>query len=408
MTTFTTIPDSDLDQDSPLKQSVARALRDNPIAISEGDASATHKYSINALDLGQFSSSGILAAVDDTFLNITLPAGSLFPMIHSTTVAGTTSNLPIIIGHDIDANDPDQPRFGFLVSGTGAGSFNWDVDVEYIIDDLPQFGWTPLSDTILSAFEDTTSDIMLGLGDNPAAIAHGADNAPGISREALATNTASIAGNIDKGAPGLGGTTTIVDISLNRGAFFPRIFSSFDFGGTVLPSVHPSTSDGLSGASPRFSLVHRPAVGPPAVVSYAVDYRYMDTVTVSNSFTQITSIDFGPDAIGKDFNMEKLRDNPLAIADGAIGAPNVRRRGLKTATASLAGNFASATPAFINLQPYALFPMIHTLLGSGSVPTLMSGLLINSGDPDAPGFSLSRLGGNEGFSFDVDYRYIIA
>lgn len=37
MTTYTTIPDADIDQDSPVTQPLMSALRDNPIAIGEGD-----------------------------------------------------------------------------------------------------------------------------------------------------------------------------------------------------------------------------------------------------------------------------------------------------------------------------------------------------------------------------------
>lgn len=40
MTTYTTIPDADIDQDSPVTQPLVTALRDNPIAIAEGAAGA--------------------------------------------------------------------------------------------------------------------------------------------------------------------------------------------------------------------------------------------------------------------------------------------------------------------------------------------------------------------------------
>jgi len=40
MTTYTTIPDGDIDQDSPVTQPLMTALRDNVLAIQEGDASA--------------------------------------------------------------------------------------------------------------------------------------------------------------------------------------------------------------------------------------------------------------------------------------------------------------------------------------------------------------------------------
>lgn len=40
MTTYTTIPNSDIDQDSPVTQPLMTALRDNPIAITEGASGA--------------------------------------------------------------------------------------------------------------------------------------------------------------------------------------------------------------------------------------------------------------------------------------------------------------------------------------------------------------------------------
>jgi hypothetical protein len=39
MTSYTAIPNGDIDQDSPITQPLMTALRDNPIAIAEGDAS---------------------------------------------------------------------------------------------------------------------------------------------------------------------------------------------------------------------------------------------------------------------------------------------------------------------------------------------------------------------------------
>jgi len=40
MTTYTAIPNSDVDQDSPVTQTLVTLLRDNPIAISEGSTGA--------------------------------------------------------------------------------------------------------------------------------------------------------------------------------------------------------------------------------------------------------------------------------------------------------------------------------------------------------------------------------
>lgn len=40
MTSYTAIPNGDIDQDSPITQPLMTALRDNPLAIAEGDATA--------------------------------------------------------------------------------------------------------------------------------------------------------------------------------------------------------------------------------------------------------------------------------------------------------------------------------------------------------------------------------
>jgi len=40
LTTYTTIANGDIDQDSPVTQPLMTALRDNPLAIAEGDATA--------------------------------------------------------------------------------------------------------------------------------------------------------------------------------------------------------------------------------------------------------------------------------------------------------------------------------------------------------------------------------
>jgi hypothetical protein len=53
VTTFTTLSDTTVAQDKPLTQSVARALRDNPLAIQEGDASAP-KVALKAVNIKRF------------------------------------------------------------------------------------------------------------------------------------------------------------------------------------------------------------------------------------------------------------------------------------------------------------------------------------------------------------------
>jgi len=57
MTTYTSIPNADIDQDSPVTQPLMTALRDNPIAITEG-ASGAPRIVAAAIEGGSSSTSG--------------------------------------------------------------------------------------------------------------------------------------------------------------------------------------------------------------------------------------------------------------------------------------------------------------------------------------------------------------
>ena len=69
MTTYTTIPDTDINPDKPIKSETAYALRDNPTAIAEGDPTAP---SINpaALLIGGKGVDGILDDATPAFSSI--------------------------------------------------------------------------------------------------------------------------------------------------------------------------------------------------------------------------------------------------------------------------------------------------------------------------------------------------
>lgn len=62
MTTYTTIPDGDIDQDSPVTQPLMTALRDNPIAIAEGASGAPR---INLSAVSQVVTAGAFYAIGD-------------------------------------------------------------------------------------------------------------------------------------------------------------------------------------------------------------------------------------------------------------------------------------------------------------------------------------------------------
>ena len=65
MTTYTTLSDADLAIDKPITQAKLRALRDNPLAISEGDATAPDIAGAAIAD-GSLASDKLLAPIQGT------------------------------------------------------------------------------------------------------------------------------------------------------------------------------------------------------------------------------------------------------------------------------------------------------------------------------------------------------
>jgi hypothetical protein len=107
MTTYTAISDSDLDPEKPLTTTIAKRLRDNPLAIQEDDASAPNVAF--ATVAGTITSQGALATLDEVgiselkatsgtvsqngagFTNITLPGGDFgfYPRIKTDNSSRT-------------------------------------------------------------------------------------------------------------------------------------------------------------------------------------------------------------------------------------------------------------------------------------------------------------------------------
>ena len=96
MTAYTTIPDTDIAQDKPIKAETGLALRDNPIAISEGAASAPRiqraaiqnsAVDSTKLNLGSSSAS---ASLFGGSAEITMSELSFFPTITSNLSTGFT------------------------------------------------------------------------------------------------------------------------------------------------------------------------------------------------------------------------------------------------------------------------------------------------------------------------------
>ena len=75
MTTYTAIPNSDIDRDSPITEPLMTLLRDNPIAISEGATDAPRILS-PALDLTYTTGSTTLTTASNATI-VTLDTTSI-------------------------------------------------------------------------------------------------------------------------------------------------------------------------------------------------------------------------------------------------------------------------------------------------------------------------------------------
>lgn len=81
MAIFTTIPNTDLDANSPLTEPLMLALRDNPIAIAQGDITApniaSEAFADNTISLSKLKSSGLSSGAY-TYVNPSQPASTVY------------------------------------------------------------------------------------------------------------------------------------------------------------------------------------------------------------------------------------------------------------------------------------------------------------------------------------------
>jgi hypothetical protein len=98
---WTTIPNSDIDQDSPITQTLMTALRDNPIAIANGDTGAPRVAAIAAMShegaegaVGTYAFCRRTSGTGDVSFGGTLAGSSLSPTSAFTRllVTNTTFN----------------------------------------------------------------------------------------------------------------------------------------------------------------------------------------------------------------------------------------------------------------------------------------------------------------------------
>ena len=113
MTTYTDIPNADIDQNSPVKVALMTALRDNALAIQEGDASAPSLLDGIAAKVaaGAVGSYAFLAKLTDpAAVHGTAVAGSLL------FYAGALSDVDIT-GVDFDFVSTSSPSGTWLCMG---------------------------------------------------------------------------------------------------------------------------------------------------------------------------------------------------------------------------------------------------------------------------------------------------
>ena len=77
MAAWTTIPDSDLDPESPITTSLMQALRDNPVAIAEGASGAPLITGAVYNLFSDITEVGNVGAGEDDLMSYTLPANKL-------------------------------------------------------------------------------------------------------------------------------------------------------------------------------------------------------------------------------------------------------------------------------------------------------------------------------------------
>jgi hypothetical protein len=137
MATFTNIPDTSLARDKPLTQSVARALRDNPLAISDGDGTAPRmknpavaKAWVNFNGNGTLSvrSSYNISSVTDVGvgsyrLNFTVPMGNQSYVVVGNCQNWTGSAVTTCV-RPTGSSLPSTSACDFTTTHTPAGGFD--------------------------------------------------------------------------------------------------------------------------------------------------------------------------------------------------------------------------------------------------------------------------------------------
>lgn len=146
MTTYVAIPNGDIDQDSPVTQPLLTAIRDNPIAISEGATGAPRNMP-NSLDL--YLASGNLVAGGTSIIDL---AGYDRLILKATMISNITAATSIQIRFSND-NGASFGAYQTLVTAAAANNSGGTIEADFSLQ--------------------TGLGIMMAVGSSTAAMSHG-------------------------------------------------------------------------------------------------------------------------------------------------------------------------------------------------------------------------------------------
>jgi len=123
-------------------------------------------------------------------------------------------------------------------------------------------------------------------------------------------------------------------------------------------------------------------------------------------WTNISDSQVDPDAPVTSELGYAWRDNPIANAEGAPGAPRIVRGALSTATNSVSGSVPAAGSTVVQLNAYSFFPNIRKTVGSGQ-QLRVEAVDAGTAGADIAQFQLSN-DAPAAIGFSVSWRYIAA
>lgn len=139
MTTYSTITDGQVDQDSPITQPLMTALRDNPIAIAEGAAGAP-KIAESWQALETTSSSGLIVTDVDNGEGARINVGG-----SGAAGSGQTINFTVSISSDNGASFTGEAVIATVTAPSGPGeSATLSPDGLFVFD-RPTGSWAFLN-----------------------------------------------------------------------------------------------------------------------------------------------------------------------------------------------------------------------------------------------------------------------